>query len=81
MTSSPGLSHRQSRADRRPGSLRLGLQHRHVGDRCCCLVFVILLYAVGGIYSSVTDGFCDYRYKEYGIKGIYITPGRYHFDG
>ena len=24
---------------------------------------------------------CDYRYKEYGIKGFNITPGRYHFDG
>jgi LCP family protein required for cell wall assembly len=43
--------------------------------------FVDLVDAVGGINIDVTDGFCDYRYKEYGIKGFNITPGRYHFDG
>ena len=43
--------------------------------------FVDLVDAVGGINVNVTDGFCDYRYKEYGIKGFNITPGRYHFDG
>ncbi len=43
--------------------------------------FVDLVDAVGGIDVNVTDGFCDYRYKEYGIKGFNITPGRYHFDG
>jgi LCP family protein required for cell wall assembly len=43
--------------------------------------FVDLVDAVGGINVNVTDGFCDYRYKEYGIQGFNITPGRYHFDG
>jgi LCP family protein required for cell wall assembly len=40
-----------------------------------------LVDAVGGINITVTDGFCDYRYKEFGIQGFNITPGRYHFDG
>ena len=40
-----------------------------------------LVDAVGGVNMTVTDGFCDYRYKEYGIKGFNITPGRYHIDG
>ena len=40
-----------------------------------------LVDAVGGVNINVTDGFCDPRYKEYGIKGFNITPGRYHFDG
>ncbi len=43
--------------------------------------FVYLVDSVGGVNVNVTDGFCDYRYKEYGIKGFNITPGRYHFDG
>ena len=43
--------------------------------------FVSLVDAVGGINMTVTDGFCDYRYKEFGIQGFNITPGRYHFDG
>jgi len=43
--------------------------------------FVALVDAVGGINITVTDGFCDYRYKEFGIQGFNITPGRYHFDG
>jgi LCP family protein required for cell wall assembly len=43
--------------------------------------FVYLVDAVGGINVSVTDGFCDPRYKEYGIAGFNINPGRYHFDG
>ncbi len=40
-----------------------------------------LVDAVGGINVTVTDGFCDYRYKEFGIQGFSISPGRYHFDG
>ena len=43
--------------------------------------FVSLVDAVGGVNINVTDGFCDPRYKEYGIKGFNITPGRYHMDG
>jgi len=43
--------------------------------------FVALVDAVGGVNITVTDGFCDPRYKEYGIKGFSISPGRYHFDG
>ena len=43
--------------------------------------FVYLVDSVGGVNINVTDGFCDYRYKEYGIKGFNITPGRYHMDG
>jgi LCP family protein required for cell wall assembly len=43
--------------------------------------FVTLVDAVGGININVTDSFCDYRYKEFGIEGFNITPGRYHFDG
>jgi LCP family protein required for cell wall assembly len=43
--------------------------------------FVSLVDAVGGINVNVTEGFCDYRYKEFGIQGFNITPGRYHFDG
>lgn len=43
--------------------------------------FVYLVDSVGGVTVNVTDGFCDPRYKEYGIKGFNITPGRYHFDG
>jgi polyisoprenyl-teichoic acid--peptidoglycan teichoic acid transferase len=43
--------------------------------------FVYLVDSVGGVTINVTDGFCDYRYKEYGINGFNITPGRYHFDG
>ncbi len=43
--------------------------------------FVYLVDSVGGVNINVTDGFCDPRYKEYGIKGFNITPGRYHMDG
>ena len=43
--------------------------------------FVSLVDAVGGVNINVTDGFCDPRYKEYGIRGFNITPGRYHMDG
>jgi len=43
--------------------------------------FVSLVDAVNGVNINVTDGFCDPRYKEYGIKGFNITPGRYHMDG
>ena len=43
--------------------------------------FVYLVDSVGGVNVNVTDGFCDPRYKEYGIKGFNISPGRYHFDG
>jgi LCP family protein required for cell wall assembly len=43
--------------------------------------FVSLVDAVGGVNVTVTDGFCDYRYREFGIQGFNITPGRYHFDG
>ena len=43
--------------------------------------FVYLVDSVGGVNLNVTDGFCDPRYKEYGIKGFNITPGRYHMDG
>ncbi len=43
--------------------------------------FVYLVDSVGGVNLTVTDGFCDPRYKEYGIKGFNITPGRYHMDG
>ena len=43
--------------------------------------FVSLVDSVGGVNINVTDGFCDPRYKEYGIKGFNITPGRYHMDG
>ena len=39
--------------------------------------FVDLVDAVGGVNVNVTDGFCDSRYKEYGINGFNITPGRY----
>jgi LCP family protein required for cell wall assembly len=43
--------------------------------------FVALVDSVGGVNVTVTDGFCDPRYKEYGIEGFSISPGRYHFDG
>ncbi len=43
--------------------------------------FVYLVDSVGGVNVTVTDGFCDPRYKEYGIRGFSISPGRYHFDG
>jgi LCP family protein required for cell wall assembly len=43
--------------------------------------FVSLVDSVGGVTINVTDSFCDPHYKEYGIKGFNITPGRYHFDG
>ncbi len=43
--------------------------------------FVYLVDSVGGVNVNVTDGFCDPGYKEYGIDGFNITPGRYHFDG
>ena len=43
--------------------------------------FVYLVDSVGGVTVNVTDGFCDPRYKEYGIKGFSISPGRYRFDG
>jgi polyisoprenyl-teichoic acid--peptidoglycan teichoic acid transferase len=43
--------------------------------------FVYLVDSVGGVNVTVTDGFCDPRYKEYGIRGFSISPGRYRFDG
>ena len=56
-------------------------QDRLRGRRSTCGGFVYLVDAVGGVNINVTDGFCDPRYKEYGIKGFNITPGRYHMDG
>ena len=43
--------------------------------------FVYLVDSVGGVNVNVTDGFCDPRYKEYGITGFSITPGYWHFNG
>ena len=40
-----------------------------------------LVDSVGGVTVTVTDGFCDPGYKEYGISGFSISPGRYRFDG
>ena len=43
--------------------------------------FVYLVDSVGGVNINVTDGFCDPRYKEYGISGFSIAPGYWHFNG
>lgn len=43
--------------------------------------FVYLVDSVGGVTINVTDGFCDPRYKEYGINGFGIGTGRYHMNG
>ena len=43
--------------------------------------FVHLVDSVGGVNINVTDGFCDPGYKEYGVKGFGVSPGRYHMNG
>ncbi len=43
--------------------------------------FVYLVDSVGGVTINVTDGFCDPRYKEYGITGFGVSPGRYRMNG
>ena len=43
--------------------------------------FVYLVDSVGGINIAVSDAFCDYRYKEYGISGFNISPGWWHMNG
>jgi len=37
--------------------------------------------AVGGVDVTVTHGFCDPRYIEYGQHGFGIPAGRWHLDG
>jgi LCP family protein required for cell wall assembly len=43
--------------------------------------FVRVVDAIGGVDVNVRKGFCDARYREYGMNGFAIKPGRYHFDG
>lgn len=43
--------------------------------------FVYLVDSLGGVTINVTDGFCDPRYREYGINGFGVAPGRYHMNG
>lgn len=43
--------------------------------------FVRVVNSIGGIDITVHRGFCDAGYREYGMNGFAILPGRYHFDG
>jgi LCP family protein required for cell wall assembly len=43
--------------------------------------FVRVVDALGGIDISVHDSFCTAIYREYGMNGFAIVPGRYHFNG
>lgn len=40
-----------------------------------------LVDSVGGVTINVTDPFCDPRYKEYGIVGLGVSPGRHRMNG
>ena len=76
----PGRQGRPVRARGSPG--RAARTSRSTcGPRSTSAGFVDLVDSVGGVNVNVTDGFCDPRYKEYGINGFNISPGRYHFDG
>jgi LCP family protein required for cell wall assembly len=43
--------------------------------------FVRVVDAIGGIDITVHDGFCTPIYREYGMNGFAVVPGRYHFNG
>ena len=43
--------------------------------------FVNLVNSVGGVTVNVTKAFCDPNYKEYGVTGFGVSPGRYHMNG
>jgi LCP family protein required for cell wall assembly len=43
--------------------------------------FVRVIDALGGIDITVHDAFCAATYREYGMNGFAIVPGRYHFGG
>jgi polyisoprenyl-teichoic acid--peptidoglycan teichoic acid transferase len=43
--------------------------------------FVRVVDAIGGINITVHDGFCTAIYREYGMNGFAVVPGRYHFNG
>jgi LCP family protein required for cell wall assembly len=43
--------------------------------------FVRVVDAIGGVEVTVHDGFCTSIYREYGMNGFAVVPGRYHFNG